>query len=286
MITSVLYQKEEITAHQICASSATAAIQGSVTVPNRIIRDAILTSQSVCSLAWPEEVFYRRLMSIVDDYGRSEALPQLLRSRCYPLQTDQVRVADLSRWLAACEKAGLVVLYEVNGKQYLQIEKFGQQQRSASKCPAPDSNCKQLRANALVDVCVDVGVDEFDRAAEAALRAPPSCPHGELINAFAEHLPMLPQPKPELWRGTRERHMRDRWRWVLSAESARGKRYANTPDEAVDFFRRFFGHVAKSDFLTGRNGKWTGCTLAWLMEEANFAKVMEGNFDNDERAAA
>ena len=80
--------------------------------------------------------------------------------------------------------------------------------------------------------------------------------------------------------------MRDRGRWVLSAESARGKRYANTPDEAVDFFRRFFGHVAKSDFLTGRNGKWTGCTLAWLMEEANFAKVMEGNFDNDERAAA
>lgn len=131
-------------------------------MPNRIIRDAILTSESVCSLGWPEEVFYRRLMSIVDDYGRHEASVQLLRSRCYPLQTDQVRVADISRWMAACQKAGLILVYEVAGKQYLQLQKFGQQQRSASKCPAPlssDSNCNQPPASAPVFGVEDVFVD-------------------------------------------------------------------------------------------------------------------------------
>src|ERR1051325_10262798 len=111
-------------------------MQAALSVPNRIIREAILASPAVCSLDWPEEVFYRRLMSIVDDYGRCEVLPALLRSRCYPLQTEEVRVADISRWMAACQKAGLIVLYEANGKQWLQLDKFGQQQRSPSKCPA------------------------------------------------------------------------------------------------------------------------------------------------------
>lgn len=140
-------------------------------MPNRIVRDAILTSVPVCSLGWPEEVLYRRLMSVADDYGRCDALPQLIRSRCYPLQTDQVRVADITRWLAACEKAGLIVLYEANGKPYLQIEKFGQQQRSASKYPQPpasDSRCQQPMTDAhlgvVVSVAEGVSVVEGDRA--------------------------------------------------------------------------------------------------------------------------
>ena len=153
-------------------------------MPSRIVREAILTSASVCSLAWPEEVFYRRLMSIVDDYGRHEANQQLLRSRCYPLQTDQVRVADISRLMAACQKAGLVVLYEVAGKQYLQIEKFGQQQRSKSKYPQPPtSTCEQLLSDAeqqiaSAPVFVDVSVSEDGCEGEPARKraTPPPCP--------------------------------------------------------------------------------------------------------------
>lgn len=124
-------------------------------MPNRIIRDSILSSQAVCSLGWPEEVFYRRLMSIVDDYGRCEALPELLRARCYPLQTDLVRVADISRWMTACQMAGLIVHYELGGKQYLQIQKFGQQMRSQSKCPPPpDIICNQMISDAHLVVSV------------------------------------------------------------------------------------------------------------------------------------
>lgn len=137
-------------------------------MPNRIIREAILTSERVASLGWPEEVFYRRLMSVVDDYGRTEAGHQLLRAKCYPLQTDSVRVADIARWMAACQKSGLILVYGVNGKQYLEVRDFGQQQRSASKCPPPpssadgllsiDSKCQQVPAVAHLDVSVSEGV--------------------------------------------------------------------------------------------------------------------------------
>lgn len=126
-------------------------------MPSRIIREAILSSERVALLGWPEEVFYRRLLSIVDDYGRYEANHQLLRSRCYPLQVDDVRVADISRWMAACQKAGLILVFAVHGKQYLEVCDFGQQKRTDSKYPDPkdaDSSCDHLPANVHLGVSV------------------------------------------------------------------------------------------------------------------------------------
>jgi len=121
-------------------------------VPNRILREAILGSEKMAALNWQEEVFYRRLMSIVDDYGRYEANPQLLRARCYPLQTDAVRAADITRWMAACQKSGLILCYEVSGKRYLELTNFQQQQRSASKYPP----CNHLLSNEHLGVSVFV----------------------------------------------------------------------------------------------------------------------------------
>jgi hypothetical protein len=118
-------------------------------VPNRIIRDAILASERVASLGWPEEVFYRRLHSVVDDFGRYEANLQLLRSRCYPLQTDNVRTADISRWMAACQKAGLIALYDSDSKPYLILRKLGEPRARHSKYPNPPPalTCAHLRAD-------------------------------------------------------------------------------------------------------------------------------------------
>ena len=123
-----------------------------------------------------------------------------------------------------------------------------------------------------------------NKEAEASLSpgkpdAIPHCPHGELLDLFAEHLPMLPQPKPELWTGARAAALKARWRWVLTAKKRDGSRYASNHEEALSWFRRFFAYVAESDFLTGRDGKWTACDLGWLCNESNFAKVLQGNYD-------
>lgn len=112
----------------------------------------------------------------------------------------------------------------------------------------------------------------------------PTCPHETLIDLFSENLPTLPQPKKELWVGKNAEAMRTRWRWVLSAKKKSGDRYATNRDEAIAWFGRFFAHVAKSEFLSGTNGKWTGCDLGWLMKADNFAKVVSGNYDNKEAA--
>ena len=112
------------------------------------------------------------------------------------------------------------------------------------------------------------------------LPAIPNCPHRQLIALFAERLPELPRPKAELWDGKNAEAMRARWKRVLTAKRETGERYANTEAEALAWFAKFFDRVAASDFLTGRDDKWRGCNLAWLLKHANFTKVVEGNYMN------
>ena len=114
----------------------------------------------------------------------------------------------------------------------------------------------------------------------------PACPHLELLDIFAEKLPELPQPKPELWEGARAKALAARWKWCLTAKKRNGERYATSKAEALDFFKRYFGYVGKSDFLTGRDGRWSGCDLAWLVKADNFAKVLQGNYENRQEATA
>lgn len=112
-------------------------------MPNRIIREGIITSEAVNSLNWEAEIFYRRLLSVVDDFGRFDARPSVLRSALYPLKLDSMREDSVQRCLKSCEVARLVVLYSVNGKEYLEVTNFRQQVRSKkSKYPAPDEHMR------------------------------------------------------------------------------------------------------------------------------------------------
>lgn len=107
-------------------------------MPNRILRDGILTSESVDMLGWAEEVFYRRLYSIADDHGRYYANPKLIRAAAYPLKLDRVSDPDIGKWLTVCVEAGLVRVYPASdGKRYIQILKFNQRIQAKSKFPDP-----------------------------------------------------------------------------------------------------------------------------------------------------
>lgn len=109
-------------------------------MPLRMLRPGIITSEAVNSLSAPGEVFYRRLMSIVDDFGRFDGRVSILRPTCYPLQLDRVREADVQRGLAECEKAGLVRLYTSDGKPYVQMLKWDRPRAKTSKWPEPPAD--------------------------------------------------------------------------------------------------------------------------------------------------
>lgn len=114
-------------------------------MPNRTLREDILNSERINALTPEEELFYRRLMSVVDDYGRIEAHPQILLTKCYPFQLDRVSAQQVSAWLATCsvedgQQEPLITVYEVAGKKYLQINNFKQRERF-EKYPGPPQAC-------------------------------------------------------------------------------------------------------------------------------------------------
>lgn len=112
-------------------------------MPNRIVREGIIGSKRIDALVrdgnWGAEVFYRRLLSVVDDFGRFDADPVLLKAALYPRQPDMVRDSDLERWLNSCELAGLVRLHESKGVRVLEALDFNQRVRAkTSKYPLPN----------------------------------------------------------------------------------------------------------------------------------------------------
>lgn len=102
-----------------------------------MIRDGWLESEAVNQLDAAGEVFFLRVCLRADDFGRYHANPTLLKSNLYPL-SENVRSTDIPRWLAACEKAGLVRCYEADAKPFLEILKFRQRIRSDVKPKYPN----------------------------------------------------------------------------------------------------------------------------------------------------
>ncbi len=106
-------------------------------MPQRLIRDGILTSDTFHRLTKPQKLFFFYLMLTADDYGLYDARPSILRAKLFPLELDTVSIRDVQGYHAACVESGLVKEYMVEGKPYGKIEKFGQQAKSKPKFPHP-----------------------------------------------------------------------------------------------------------------------------------------------------
>jgi hypothetical protein len=115
-------------------------------MPDRVVRDSILDSDRINELSFPAEVFYRRLMSVADDYGRYEARPSLLRGKLFPVRPDHslVTTEQVEIWMYECARQQVIRLYEIEGRLFLEIRNFGQRLRSMKSrypAPPPDGEC-------------------------------------------------------------------------------------------------------------------------------------------------
>ena len=105
-------------------------------MPNRVIREGFLDSDKINSLSEKEQNFFIRIMLLVDDFGKFDARPNLLSSRCYPVS--DTRQTDVSKMLTKLKEVGLIIIYTVSQKQYLQVLSFNQRTRiMKSKYPDP-----------------------------------------------------------------------------------------------------------------------------------------------------
>jgi len=135
-------------------------------MPNRILRDGILTSEPVNNLSLEGELFYRRLLSVVDDYGRFYTKPELLRSACFPLKVDKIKNNHIEKWLKELATHMLITCYHVDKKGYLEVINFRQQVRAKqSKFPCI-ADATHMISNDHLDVVEDV-VDTTSDSSES-----------------------------------------------------------------------------------------------------------------------
>lgn len=129
-----------------------------------------------------------------------------------------------------------------------------------------DQQAKQPAADAVVPADADTA-DKVHK---------PRLDPQRLLDLFHEHCPTL--PKVRLLTDSRKQAMRSRW---VQVSRDMGRYDTGDVQAGLEWWGRFFRAVHNSDFLSGRNGAWTGCGFDWLMKQANFAKVVDGNYRND-----
>lgn len=111
--------------------------------------------------------------------------------------------------------------------------------------------------------------------------APPPCPHRQILDAYHAALPELPGVK--VWEGARRQNLQARWR-----ERWNAKKYRTQP-EGIAYWQRLFRHVHENcDWLMGKisgnRDRPFRADLAWLVKPENFAKLIEGKYDNKPEA--
>lgn len=118
-------------------------------MPQRFLKPGIVTSGRFNACCWMAQSFYVRLITLVDDFGRYEAEPALLKSHGFPLHED-LRSPQVQKLCEELQANQLAVFYRADGKAYLQLTNWTEKPRAQhSRYPAFTSKCEQLYADAI-----------------------------------------------------------------------------------------------------------------------------------------
>ena len=111
-------------------------------MPNRIIKDSFQTSDKIASLTDFEFRLWVSLIVSVDDAGRGDARPAIIKGHAFPLR-ERITAKDINDALHGLAAKGCVSLYEVDGKPYFWFPTWTDHQRVREckpKYPAPPEN--------------------------------------------------------------------------------------------------------------------------------------------------
>ena len=127
-------------------------------MPNRIIKESICVSDEIDNLTWFEEVLFYRLIVKCDDFGRYDGRAKVIKGQCFPLK--DVTAKDIEKGLNKLSAEGLVKLYTVDERPFLQLTTWSKHQtirnkkskyppieESGTQLNTLECNCMQLNAN-------------------------------------------------------------------------------------------------------------------------------------------
>jgi hypothetical protein len=166
-------------------------------MPNRILRETLLTSRKAGKTSDAGFCLYIRLLLVVDDYGRFSADPVIVRSRAFPTR-EELKSVQVAKMLEELRSIGLIRTYQVGEEPYLEITNWSQRTRAqSSKYPAPthdghmtvtcQSNDGHMTDQGRTAAHGDEDVDEDEDEDEGGKRKPSPLkkkPHGQFNNVL------------------------------------------------------------------------------------------------------
>ena len=248
-------------------------------MPTRYLKPGVRDSEAIDNLSPQAENIFYRLLVTVDDFGRFDARPAMIKAQCFPIK-ESVSINKCKELLEELSRANLILLYEAEGKPYLQMCKWDNIPRAKeSKYPAHEGTCIQMYTD--VPLTETETETETETKTETYICPPsgglPNCDHEKVIDLYHKHLPTL--RRIEVWNETRKGYLRQRWREVAD-ELAKTKEIQSS--DILGWFAEFFEHIGTSKFLTGRvndkSGRSFVADLEWILKPSNFAKIVEGKY--------
>jgi uncharacterized protein YdaU (DUF1376 family) len=107
----------------------------------------------------------------------------------------------------------------------------------------------------------------------------PTCPHQEILNLYAKHLPHLSQPR--VWEGNRQEALRARWRQAAKPSDYSPEGYKDVAG-GLRWWDSFFGYIANDTKLAAgfeTQGRTWRPDLEWIVTAGNFAKIIDGKYN-------
>ena len=113
-------------------------------MPTRYLKPGVRDSEAIDNLSPQAENIFYRLLVTVDDFGRFDARPAMIKAQCFPIK-ESVSINKCKELLEELSRANLILLYEAEGKPYLQMCKWDNIPRAKeSKYPAHEGTCIQM----------------------------------------------------------------------------------------------------------------------------------------------
>ena len=134
-------------------------------MPTRYLKPGIRDSESIDNLSPQAENLFYRLLVTVDDFGRFDARPAMIKANCFPIK-ESMTINKCKDLIEELSNKKLIVVYEAFGKNVLQMSKWDNIPRSKeSKYPS--------LADAGIQVHTDVPLTETETKTKTETKTPP-----------------------------------------------------------------------------------------------------------------
>ncbi len=243
----------------------------------RMFTKSIIDSDLFLEMPLSTQALYFHLGMRADDEGFINSPKKIIRAvNC---NEDDLKLL-ISKGFVICFDSGIIVITHWNMHNHIQKDRFKptiyetekalltskSNKEYALKEPYQsilDTNCTQNVSNADTQNRLDkISIDKSSiDTLSTSVDGRTSFDYQAVVNSFNSICQSLPK--------------------VQKLTDTRKKKIKSTSKLLGEMtFEDVFCKVESSDFLSGRNGKWTACCFDWILNPTNLTKIIEGNYNN------